>query len=156
MGSDIVTNRKALRDFQILERFEAGVSLLGTEVKSLRAGRADLLGCYAKVEKKGIVLYEATIQVYEKASHETHDPKRPRLLLLNKVEIIRLTEQTLKKGLALPVLRMYWKKGRVKVELGLGKGKHAADQRQDLKKKAEQRETDREVASFKRGGARVR
>jgi SsrA-binding protein len=71
--------------------------------------------------------------------------------LLNKAEIIRLTEQTLRKGLALPVLRMYWKKGRVKVELGLGKGKHAADQRQDLKKKAEQRETDREVARFKQG-----
>lgn len=151
MGSDIVTNRKALRDFQILETFEAGVSLLGTEVKSLRAGRADLLGCYAKVEKQGVVLYDATIQVYEKASHETHDPKRPRLLLLNKVEIIRLLDQTTRKGLALPVLRMYWKKGRVKVELGLGKGKNAADQRQDLKKKVEQRETDREVARFKRG-----
>jgi SsrA-binding protein len=151
MGADIVTNRKALRDFQIIERFEAGVSLVGTEVKSLRAGRADLLGCYAKVEKRGVVLYDATIQVYEKASHETHDPKRPRQLLLNKAEIIRLTEQTLRKGLALPVLRMYWKKGRVKVELGLGKGKHAADQRQDLKKKAEQRETDREVARFKQG-----
>jgi len=151
MGADIVTNRKALRDFQIIERFEAGVSLVGTEVKSLRAGRADLLGCYAKVEKKGVVLYDATIQVYEKASHETHDPKRPRQLLLNKAEIIRLTEQTLRKGLALPVLRMYWKKGRVKVELGLGKGKHAADQRQDLKKKAEQRETDREVVRFKQG-----
>jgi SsrA-binding protein len=150
MGADIVTNRKALRDFQILETFEAGVSLLGTEVKSLRAGRADLLGCYAKVEKKGVVLYDATIQVYEKASHETHDPKRPRLLLLNKVEIIRLLDQTTRKGLALPVLRMYWKKGRVKVELGLGKGKNAADQRQDLKKKVEQRETDREVARFKR------
>ena len=103
-----------------------------------------------------MVLYDSTIQVYEKASHETHDPKRPRLLLLNKVEIIRLTEQTLRKGLALPVLRMYWKKGRVKVEIGLGKGKHAADQRQDLKKKAEQRETDREVASIKRGGGRLR
>ena len=150
MGADIVTNRKALRDFQILETFEAGVSLLGTEVKSLRAGRADLLGCYAKVEKKGVVLYDATIQVYEKASHETHDPKRPRLLLLNKVEIIHLLDQTTRKGLALPVLRMYWKKGRVKVELGLGKGKNAADQRQDLKKKVEQRETDREVARFKR------
>ncbi len=150
MGADIVTNRKALRDFQILETFEAGVSLLGTEVKSLRAGRADLLGCYAKVEKQGVVLYDATIQVYEKASHETHDPKRPRLLLLNKVEIIRLLDQTTRKGLALPVLRMYWKKGRVKVELGLGKGKNAADQRQDLKKKVEQRETDREVARFKR------
>ncbi len=151
MGSDIVTNRKALRDFQIIERFEAGVSLVGTEVKSLRAGRADLLGCYAKVEKKGVVLYDATIQVYEKASHETHDPKRPRQLLLNKAEIIRLTEQTLRKGLSLPVLRMYWKKGRVKVELGLGKGKHAADQRHDLKKKAEQRETERELSHFKRG-----
>jgi SsrA-binding protein len=150
MGADIVTNRKALRDFQILETFEAGISLLGTEVKSLRAGRADLLGCYARVEKIGVVLHDATIQVYEKASHETHDPKRPRLLLLNKVEITRLLEQTARKGLALPVLRMYWKKGRVKVELALGKGKNAADQRQDLKKKVEQRETDREVARFKR------
>jgi SsrA-binding protein len=151
MAGDIVTNRKALRDFQIIERFEAGISLVGTEVKSLRAGRADLLGCYAKVEKCGVILYEATIQEYEKASHETHDPKRPRQLLLNKAEIIRLTEQTLRKGLALPVLRMYWKKGKVKVEIGLAKGKHAADQRHDLKKKAEQRETDREVAYFKRG-----
>ncbi len=151
MGSDIVTNRKALRDYQILEKFEAGISLVGTEVKSLRAGKADLLGCYAKVEKGGVFLYEATIQVYEKASHSTHDPKRPRQLLLNKVEILRMLEQTARKGLALPVLRLYWKKGRVKVEIGLAKGKHAADQRQDLKKKAEQRETDREVAHFKRG-----
>jgi SsrA-binding protein len=151
MGVDIVTNRKALRDYQILETFEAGISLLGTEVKSLRAGRVDLLGCYAKVEKQGVVLYDSTIQVYERASHESHDPKRPRLLLLNKLEIVRLLEETQRKGLALPVLRMYWKKGRVKVEIGLGRGKHAADQRQDLKKKAEQRETDREVARFKRG-----
>jgi len=152
MGSDIVTNRKALRDYQILEKIEAGISLLGTEVKSLRAGRADLLGCYAKVEKRGVVLHDATIQVYERASHETHDPKRPRLLLLNRAEITHLTEQTLRKGLALPVLRLYWKKGRVKVELGLGRGKHAADRRQDLKKRAEQRETDREIVRFRRGG----
>jgi SsrA-binding protein len=151
MAADIVTNRKAFRDYQILETFEAGISLLGTEVKSLRAGRADLLGCYARVEKQGVVLHDATIQVYEKASHETHDPKRPRLLLLNKVEIAKLHEQTTRKGLALPVLRMYWKKGRVKVEIGLGRGKNAADQRQDLKKKADLRETEREVARFKRG-----
>ena len=151
MGADIVTNRKALRDYQILERFEAGISLLGTEVKSLRGGRVDLLGSYAKVEKGGVVLHDATIQVYEKASHETHDPKRPRPLLLNRVEITRLTEETLRKGLALPVLRVYWKKGRVKVEIGLGKGKHAGDQRQDLKKRAEQRDTDREIARFKQG-----
>ena len=151
MGSDIVTNRKALRDFHVEERFEAGISLVGTEVKSLRAGRADLLGCYARVEKGEVILHDATIQVYEKASHETHDPKRPRRLLLHKVEIARMLEQTTRQGMALPVLRMYWKKGRVKVEIGLGKGKHAADQRQDLKKRAEQRETDREVARFKRG-----
>jgi len=151
VGSDIVTNRKALRDFQILETFEAGISLLGTEVKSLpsRPCRPARLLCQGG--EKGVVLHDATIQVYEKASHETHDPKRPRLLLLNKVEITRLLEQTTRKGLALPVLRMYWKKGRVKVELGLGKGKNVADQRLDLKKKAEQRETDREVARFKRG-----
>lgn len=148
MAADIVTNRKALRDYHVLDRIEAGISLLGTEVKSLRAGRVDLLGCYAKVEKGGVVLHDATIQVYERASHETHDPKRPRQLLLHKEEIRRLSEETLRKGLALPVLRMYWKKGRVKVELGLGRGKHAADQRQDLKKRAEQRETDREVANF--------
>jgi SsrA-binding protein len=152
MSQDIVTNRKALRDYQILEKIEAGISLVGTEVKSLRAGRADLLGCYARVEKGAVVLHDATIQVYEQASHETHDPKRPRMLLLNRVEIQRLSEETLRKGLALPVLRLYWKKGRVKVELGLARGKHAADQRQDLKKKAEQRETDREIARFKRGG----
>jgi len=152
VGSDIVTNRKALRDYHILEKFEAGISLLGTEVKSLRAGRADLLGSYARVEKKGVTLYDATIQTYEQASHETHDPKRSRRLLLNKAEIVRLTEQTLRKGLAMPVLRMYWKKGLVKVEIGLGKGKHAADQRQDLKKRVEQREVEREVSRFKRGG----
>ena len=151
MGSDIVTNRKAFRDYEILEKFEAGVSLLGTEVKSLRSGRVDLLGSYAKVEKGRVVLFDATIQVYEKASHETHDPKRPRPLLLNRIEIERLEEQTLRKGLAIPVLRMYWKKGRVKVELGLGRGKHAADQRQDLKKKAEQRDTDREIVRFRQG-----
>ena len=112
-----------------------------------------MLGCYARVEKNGVILHEATIQVYEKASHETHDPKRPRLLLLNKAEIAHILEQTQRKGLALPVLRMYWKKGLVKVEIALGRGKHAADQRQDLKKRAEQRETDREVARFKRGSS---
>ena len=99
------------------------------------------------------MIHDSTIQVYEKASHETHDPKRPRQLLLHKIEMARLLEQTQRKGLALPVLRMYWKKGRVKVEIGLGKGKHAGDQRQDLKKKAEKRETDREVARFKQGRA---
>ncbi len=151
MSSDIVTNRKALRDFEILDRLEAGIELVGTEVKSIRNGRVDLLGAFARIEKKGVFLYEATIQAYEQASHETHDPKRPRRLLLHKLEIERLAEQTLKKGRTLPALRLYWKKGHIKVELGIGKGKNVADHRQDLKKKEADREIKREAARFQKG-----
>ena len=131
MSSDIVTNRKALRDFEILDRLEAGISLVGTEVKSIRGGRIDLLGAFARVQKGEVFLYESTIQAYEQASHETHDPKRVRKLLLNKAEIARLSEETLRKGRTLPALRMYWRHGKVKIEIGIGKGKHASDQRQD-------------------------
>ncbi len=148
---EIVVNRKALRDFEISEKLEAGISLLGTEVKSIRRGHVDLLGAFARVEKKEVFLYDTTIQVYEQASHETHDPKRRRKLLLHKSEIERLLVHTQHQGRALPALRMYWKHGRVKVEVGLGKGKHAADRRQDLKKKAIDREVKRAVAYFERG-----
>ena len=150
MSSDIVTNRKALRDFEILDRLEAGISLVGTEVKSIRGGRIDLLGAFARVQKGEVYLYESTIQAYEQASHETHDPKRVRKLLLNKAEIARLSEETLRKGRTLPALRMYWRHGKVKIEIGIGKGKHASDQRQDLKKKDADREMKREVARFHR------
>lgn len=151
MSADIVFNRKALRDFEILERLEAGVSLVGTEVKSIRKGHVDLLGAYARVEKKGVYLYDATIQTYAQASHETHEPKRPRKLLLHKNEITNLAEQTLRYGRALPALRLYWKKGKVKLELGVGKGKNAGDKRQDLKKKEAHREMKREIAHFQKG-----
>ncbi|HLB32882.1 MAG: SsrA-binding protein [Verrucomicrobia bacterium RIFCSPHIGHO2_12_FULL_41_10] len=150
MSSDIVTNRKAFRDFEILDRIEVGVSLLGTEVKSIRSGRVDLLGSFARIDKKELYLHDATIQIYEQASHTTHDPKRPRKLLLHKKELARLSEQTLRLGRALPVLRLYWRHGRVKAELGIGRGKHAADQRHDLKKKDVDREVNREVARFHR------
>ncbi len=149
--TDIVTNRKAFRDFEISEKIEAGISLLGTEVKSIRQGRIDLLGAFARVEKKEIFLYDATIQIYEQASHESHEPKRCRKLLLHKSEIERLTAHSLVKGRSLPALRMYWRHGRVKVEIGLGKGKHAADHRHDLKKKAVDREVKRAIANFERG-----
>jgi SsrA-binding protein len=148
--AEIVTNRKAFRDFEISEKIEAGISLLGTEVKSIRQGRVDLLGSFARVEKKEVFLYDATIQVYEQASHETHDPKRRRKLLLHKSEIERLIAHTLHQGRALPALRMYWNHGCVKVEIGLGKGKHAADRRHDLKKKAVDREVQREVSRFQK------
>lgn len=149
--ADIVVNRKAFRDFEISEKLEAGISLIGTEVKSIRQGRVDLLGAFARVEKKEVFLYDATIQVYEQASHETHEPKRRRKLLLHKTEIDRLLVHTQHQGRALPALRMYWNHGRVKVEIGLGKGKHAADRRHDLKKKAVDREVKRAVAYFERG-----
>ena len=151
MSSDIVTNRKALRDFEILDRLEAGIELVGTEVKSIRCGCVDLLGAFARIEKKGVYLYESTIQAYEQASHESHDPKRPRRLLLHKCEIERLSEETLRKGRTLPALRFYWKKGHIKVELGIGKGRNAADHRQDLKKKEADREMKREAARFQKG-----
>lgn len=148
---DIVVNRKAFRDFEISEKLEAGISLTGTEIKSIRQGRVDLLGAFARVEKKEVFLYDATIQVYEQASHETHEPKRRRKLLLHKSEIERLLVHTQHQGRALPALRLYWNHGRVKVEIGLGKGKHAADRRHDLKKRAVDREVKRAVAHFERG-----
>jgi SsrA-binding protein len=149
-ASEIVTNRKALRDYHILERLEAGVELRGTEVKSIRAGHVQLQGSFAKIEGKQVFLIDSDILPYERASHEQHEPKRKRRLLLHRSEIIHLTEKTEKAGCTLVALRMYWKKGNVKVELGLGKGKAATDKRADLKKRVQQRETDRELANLQR------
>jgi len=150
MSPEITTNRKAFRDYHILEKFEAGVELKGTEVKSIRAGLATLQGAFARIQNGQVFLQEATIQPYERASHEQHEAKRPRRLLMHRAEIDRLTGAVEREGLALPVLRLYWKKGRVKAEVGLGKGKHAADKRQDLKKRVETREAERAVSAFNR------
>lgn len=150
MSAEITTNRKAFRDYHILERFEAGIELKGTEVKSIRAGLVSLQGAFAKIHNGEIRLFDAAIQPYERASHEQHEIKRPRRLLLHRAEIDRLTGAVEREGLTLPALRMYWKKGNVKVEVGLAKGKHAADKRQDLKKRVEKREADRAVSAFNR------
>jgi SsrA-binding protein len=150
MSPEITTNRKAFRDYSVLERFEAGVELKGTEVKSIRSGLVSLQGAFARIQNGQIFLHEASIQPYERASHEQHESKRPRRLLMHRAEIDRLTGAVEREGLALPVLRLYWKKGRVKAEVGLGKGKHAADKRQDLKKRVETREAERAVSAFNR------
>lgn len=150
MAAEITVNRKALRDFHILERFEAGVELRGTEVKSIRAGLVTLQGAFARMEGGNLCLYESSIQPYERASHEQHEPKRVRRLLLHRAEIDRLVGEIEISGRTVVALRLYWKKGRVKVELGLGKGKDAGDKRADLKKRASDRETDREIADFQR------
>jgi SsrA-binding protein len=148
MSAEISVNRKALRDYHILERFEAGIELKGTEVKSIRAGHANINNAFARVEGGQVFAYDVDIQPYARASFEQHDPKRSRRLLLHKQEIDRLTGLTQIKGHTIVALRMYWKDARVKLELGIGKGKESVDKRQDLKERATKRETDREVARF--------
>lgn len=148
MSAEISVNRKALRDYHILERFEAGLELKGTEVKSIRGGFANINNAFARVENGQVFAYDVDIQPYVRASFEQHEPKRSRRLLLHKQEITRLAGLTQIKGHTLVALRLYWKDARVKIEIGVGKGKESADKRQDLKDKATKRETDREVARF--------
>ena len=145
---DIATNRRAFHDYHILDRYECGVELKGTEVKSIRAGFVSLNGAFARVENAEVWLYAADIQPYARASFEQHEPKRQRRLLLHKGEINKLFEASTVGGKSLIALRMYWKGSRVKLELGVGQGKQAHDKRVDLKQKAEKREVDREMAKF--------
>ena len=147
---EIATNRRALHDYHILERLEAGVELKGTEVKSIRAGLVNIGNSFARIEHGAAVLYGCDIQPYAKASFEQHEPKRERRLLLHKSEIAKLFGLSSVKGHTIVALRMYWKSGRVKIELGVGKGKEARDKRIDLKDRAEKREAAREVSRFNR------
>lgn len=148
MSAEIANNRKALADFHILERYETGIELKGTEVKSIRAGHINLRDAFARIENGQCWLYGCDIPAYEKASWEQHEPKRVRRLLLHKNEIHKLFGSCQIKGHTLVALRAYWKGSRVKIEIGIGKGKHQADRREDLKKKAHQREVEREISRF--------
>lgn len=154
MSGEITSNRRALHDYHILDRYEAGIELKGTEVKSIRAGYANLAGAFARIEGGQVFLYGCDIKQYEKASHEQHDAKRNRRLLLHRKEIDKLFGLCAIKGNTLVALRMYWKGPRVKVELGVAKGKEAHDKRADIKSRAVKREVDREISRFnrKRGG----
>lgn len=139
--AEIVHNSKARRDYHILETFEAGIVLHGSEVKALRAGKAQIADAFARVEKDEVWLYNAHIDEYTPANRFGHEPKAPRKLLLHKSEIRKLFGHASIKGNALVPLSMYWKNGRVKVGIGVGKGKVEYDKRDDIKK----RESDREV-----------
>ena len=150
MSAEIVTNRKALRDYHILETLEAGIELKGTEVKSVRSGLVNLQGSFARLEEGQVFLYDTDIQPYLRASHEQHEPRRPRRLLLHRTEIDKLASATEQAGRTLVPLKMYWKQGRVKVALGIGKGKVAADKRADLKKRVQEREVQRVLAGIQR------
>jgi SsrA-binding protein len=150
VNPEIANNRKALHDYHILETIEAGVELKGTEVKSIREGRINLRDAFARVEGGQCLLYGCDIQPYAQASWEQHDPKRVRRLLMHKKEIMRLYGVCQVKGHSLVALRAYWKGPRVKIELGVGKGKVSTDKREDLKKKEAAREVAREISRFNR------
>jgi SsrA-binding protein len=138
---DIVTNSKARRDFHILETYEAGLVLRGSEVKSIRAGKVQIADAFARVDNEQVWLHNAHIEEYGHATHETHAPKAPRKLLLNRTEIRKLAALSNIKGNALVPLSLYWKGDRVKLSLGVGKGKAEFDKREDIKK----RDADREI-----------
>ena len=139
--ADIVTNHKGRHDYHILETFEAGIILHGTEVKSLRAGKGQISDAFARVDKNAVWLYNAHIDEYSHGNIQNHEPKAPRKLLLHKSEIRKIFGLAAVKGNALIPLSFYWKNGKVKVALGVGKGKQQFDKREDLKK----READREL-----------
>jgi SsrA-binding protein len=139
--ADIVTNPKARRDYHVLETFEAGLALKGTEVKSVRAGKVQIADAFARIEKDEAWLYNAHIDEFTFGNQFNHEPKAPRKLLLHKAEIRKLFGLASVKGNALFPLSMYWKNGRVKVLLGVGKGKVEFDKREDIKK----RDADREL-----------
>ncbi len=127
--ADILTNSKARRDYHILETFEAGIVLHGTEVKALRAGRGQIADAFARVEKEEVFLHNAHIEEYAQGNRQNHEPKAVRKLLLHKSEIRKLFELSSVKGNALFPLSFYWKNGRVKVSLAVGKGKVQFDKR---------------------------
>src|SRR3954453_14552347 len=150
MASKSIINRKALRDYHILDRYEAGIELKGSEVKSIRAGKANISDAFARIENGQAFLYNADIQPYERASIEVPPAKRTRRLLLHKQEIDKLYGETAVAGRTLVILKLYWKNSKLKAEIGVCTGKVAHDKRQDLKKRATDRETEREIPRFNR------
>ncbi len=139
----ITTNRTARRNYEILDSFEAGIVLTGSEVKSLRLGNANLRDAFVQVRHGEAFLLNAHIAPYEMAREGGHEPDRPRKLLMHKREIIRLGSTLAEKGLSLIPLQMYWKDGRAKVELGLGKGRKSYDKREAIKQRDQEREVER-------------
>ncbi|MBI3352908.1 MAG: SsrA-binding protein SmpB [Nitrospirae bacterium] len=142
-SSIIISNKKAFHDFFIDETYEAGICLTGTEVKSIRTGQANLKDSFARVEENAVYLYQCHISPYTHGNRANVDPVRTRKLLLHKKEINRLMGKTMQKGLTLIPLKIYFKNGKAKVELGLAQGKKTYDKREDLKTRAAKREVEK-------------
>ena len=141
----VAQNKKARSDYFIEDTFEAGMALMGTEVKSLREGRANLKDSYAREKDGRMVLVGAHISPYPFGNRVNHEPERERQLLLHKQEIRRLTGKVRERGYALVPLKIYFKEGKAKLEIGLGKGKAQYDKRQAIKKREQDREMERAV-----------
>ena len=144
---NIAENRKAFHDYHILDTWEAGMVLLGTEVKSIREGRVKLRDSFARVEKGEVWLYNVNISSYSHRGYADHEPLRQRKLLMHRDEIRKLIGKTTEKGMTLVPLRMYFRKGRVKVAIGLAKGKKDYDKRETIKRRETERETRAAVKS---------
>ena len=143
-GKMIANNKKAYHDYFILDTYEAGIALHGTEVKSLRMGKCSIKESFIRVENGEVYIYGMHISPYEKGNIFNKDPLRPRKLLLHRAEINKLLGKTKEKGIAIVPLKVYFKGSLVKVEIGLAKGKKLYDKRQDIAKKDQQREASRD------------
>jgi SsrA-binding protein len=143
----IADNRKAGHDYHLLETFEAGLVLAGTEVKAIREGRVNLRDSYCRLEQGQAYLLGAHIGQYSHDSYAGHDPTRPRKLLLHREELNKLLGKTTEKGLTIVPLRMYLKKGRVKIAVALAKGKNTIDKRETIRRREAERETRAAVKS---------
>lgn len=140
----VANNKKAYHDYFIEEKFEAGIALCGTEVKSLRLGKCSIKESFIRIDKGEVYAYGMHISPYDMGNIFNKDPLRPKKLLLHKAEIMKLLGKITEKGYALVPLEVYFKDGRAKLEIGLAKGKKLYDKREDLAKKAIKRETERE------------
>jgi SsrA-binding protein len=145
--ANIAENRKAFHDYHILETFEAGIVLLGTEVKSIREGRVNLRDSFARIEKGEVWLYNVNISPYSHRGYADHEPLRQRKLLMRRDEIRKLIGKTTEKGMTLVPLRLYFKNGRVKAAIGLARGKKDYDKRETIKRREIERETRAAVKS---------
>jgi len=144
-------NKKAYRNFELIERFEAGLELLGTEVKSLRAGQADLNGSYARILDEQCWLVGATISQYQQAGGANHEPTRNRKLLLHKTEIHRITVKLEQRGFTFVPLRIYFNdRGLAKIELALARGKRQYDKRKAIAERDQRRDVDRSMKKYRR------
>ncbi|MDX6198674.1 MAG: SsrA-binding protein [Actinomycetota bacterium] len=153
-GKLVAQNKKARHDYAIDETFEAGIVLTGTEVKSLRQGRASLVDAYAAVQDGELWMFGAHIPEYTEGTWNNHTPRRARKLLMHKAEIVKLTVKLKEGGLALVPLQLYFKDGHAKVELGLGKGRKSYDKRQALAKRDADNEMRRVAGRYAKGRSR--